>query len=74
MNKEFILEWSATAILLVGVAMAAFNVFPYYLMVQLIGNAMWFILGMMWRKWSLVTVQGVIVILYIIGMVNYYNG
>ena len=74
MSKEFILEWSATAILLVGVAMAAFNVFPYYLFVQAIGNAMWFVLAIMWRKWSLLTVQCVIVILYLIGMVNYYNG
>jgi len=73
-SKEFYFEWTATAILLVGVGMAAFNLFPYYLYVQTIGNLMWFVLGWHWRKWSLMTVQCVIVFLYIVGMVNYYNG
>lgn len=74
MSKEFYFEWTATAILIIGVAMAAFNLFPYYLFVQAIGNVMWFILGWYWRKWSLMTVQCIIVFLYVVGMVNYYNG
>jgi hypothetical protein len=73
-SKEFIFEWSATVILLIGVAMAAFNFFPHYLYVQAIGNVMWFALGYYWRKWSLMTVQCIIVGIYLMGLVNYYNG
>lgn len=74
MSKEFIFEWSATVILLIGVAMAAFNLYPHYLYMQAIGNVMWFALGYYWRKWSLMTVQCIIVAIYVMGLLNYYNG
>jgi hypothetical protein len=74
MNKkfEFITEWSATALLLLGVALTSFNVFPINLWISLVGNLLWLIIAVIWRKASLLVVQLVIVALYIAGIYKEY--
>lgn len=67
---EFYLEWVSTFVLLVGVALTSFNVYPLNLYVSIAGNIGWMIVAFMWRKWSIITVQVVIVIIYVAGMIN----
>jgi hypothetical protein len=69
MNKkvEFILEWSSTFILLVGVWLTAINHYPLNVFFSLLGNIGWLTVALFWRKMSLITVQTVIVLLYIVG-------
>jgi len=64
------LEWSSTAILLVGVYLTAVNVYPINVYISLIGNLGWFVVAILWRKWSLLTVQFVIVALYLYGVLT----
>ena len=72
-NKlEVILEWSSTVILLIGVALTSFNVFPLNLWVCLIANAGWGIVGIVWHKWSLFLVQIVVTALYLAGIYKHY--
>lgn len=71
-NRDFILEWSITASLIIGVALTSFNVYPANLWVCLIGNIGWLYLGYTWRKWSLFVVQLIITAIYIVGIVNLY--
>jgi hypothetical protein len=66
------MEWGSTALLLVGVALTAFNVFPLNLWVCLAANAGWTVMGIIWKKWSLLIVQAVVSAIYIFGMVTYY--
>ena len=74
MNKrlEWCMEWGSTALLLVGVALTAFNVFPLNLWVCLAANVGWTVMGIIWKKWSLLIVQAVVSAIYIFGMVTYY--
>jgi hypothetical protein len=67
-----IFEWLCTAILLVGVALTSFNIFPLNLWVLFIGNLGWVGLGIIWRKWSLIVMQTVITLIYIVGIINLY--
>lgn len=71
-DKDFILEWGITVILIVGVALTSFNIFPLNLWVSMIGNIGWLYLGYIWRKWSLFVVQLVITAIYFIGLLNLY--
>ena len=71
-DKDFILEWGITIILIVGVALTSFNIFPLNLWVSMIGNIGWLYLGYIWRKWSLFVVQLVITAIYFIGLLNLY--
>ena len=74
MNKqvEWCMEWGSTALLLVGVALTSFNIYPLNLWVCLAANAGWTVMGIIWKKWSLLIVQAVVSAIYIFGMVSYY--
>jgi len=72
-TKEWIAEWVATAILIVGVALVAFNVYPLGIWFSLAGNLGWLVVGWMWRKYSLLTIQVIVATIYIVGLINYYG-
>jgi hypothetical protein len=67
-NWEFLIEWSSTAILIVGVTLTAWNIYPLNVYFSLAGNIGWTTIGIMWRKWSLIVIQGVLSLIYIIGL------
>jgi hypothetical protein len=67
-NWEFWIEWSSTAVLIVGVTLTAWNIYPLNVYFSLAGNIGWTIIGFMWRKWSLIVIQGVLSLIYIIGL------
>jgi hypothetical protein len=62
------MEWTATAVLMVGVALTAWNIYPLNIYFSLAGNFGWFIVGYMWRKWSLIIIQLVVSALYVAGI------
>lgn len=65
-------EWLCTIVLLAGVALTSFNIFPLNLWVLFIGNLGWIILGVVWRKWSLILMQIVITLIYVVGIIKVY--
>jgi len=65
---EWWMEWIATAILMVGVALTAWNIYPLNIYFSLIGNFAWLIVGYMWKKWSLIIIQFVVSALYVAGI------
>ena len=73
MALDKIVEWTSTAVLLVGVYLTAVNIYPMNVYISLIGNFGWLVVAVLWRKWSLVTVQLVIVALYVYGKLSTVN-
>jgi hypothetical protein len=65
-------EWLCTIVLLAGVALTSFNIFPLNLWVLFIGNLGWIILGIIWHKWSLTVMQIVITLIYVVGIIKVY--
>jgi hypothetical protein len=72
LNKkvEFVIEWFATVLLIVGVALTSWNIYPLNIYISLAGNFAWLLVALLWRKWSLITIQFVIIIIYIAGVVK----
>ena len=71
-DRLFVLEWASTIILIVGVILTSYNIYPANVWFSMVGNCGWLLLGWVWRKWSLLTVQVIITIIYIAGIVNVY--
>jgi hypothetical protein len=71
-DKVFWTEWGSTAILIVGVILTSFNIFPLNVYFSLAGNAGWAVVSIVWRKWSLLAIQGIVSIIYFIGLINHY--
>jgi len=65
-------EWLCSIVLLAGVALTSFNIFPLNLWVLFFGNLGWVILGWIWRKWSLIAMQIVITLIYVVGIIKVY--
>jgi hypothetical protein len=66
---EFIIEWVSTVILMIGVWLTAINYYPLNIVFSLLGNFGWLIVAIMWRKPSLITIQLVVSLLYIVGYI-----
>jgi hypothetical protein len=64
------LEWFGTAIVLIGVAMTSFNIYPANLYVGLLGTFIWVVIAWEWQKWSLIVIETAILILYIAGIIS----
>lgn len=67
---EFILEWFSTALVIIGAVLTAWNIYPTNIYFQFVGNVGWFIVGYMWNKWSLMTIQAVISVIYVVGLLS----
>lgn len=67
---KFYFEWTSTFILLVGVILTSLNIFPMNVYFLLIGNIGWIILGFLWKKISLIILQSIITIIYILGIIK----
>ena len=52
----------------VRASLAAFNVFPAYIFVFIVGNGVWALAGWLWKEQSLVVLNIVITIIYVIGL------
>ena len=69
-NKEQFIEWSATAIFLVSVLLTSFNIYPLNIFVALVANILWLWLGFIWKKYSLIIVEAVVVAIYFAGTIK----
>ena len=69
-SYEFWIEWISTAILIVGVALTAWNIYPLNIYFSLAGNFGWAVIGVMWRKWSLITIQMTVTVIYVAGLIS----
>jgi hypothetical protein len=70
---DFWAEWISTGILMVGILLTAYNVYPLGIWFSLAGNLGWLIVAYIWNKWSLIAIQAIAVIIYISGLVNHYG-
>lgn len=71
-QSEFILEVLATVILIVGVALTSFNAYPMNVYISLLGNLLWLGMGILWGKWSLIIIEIIISIIYVIGIIKMF--
>lgn len=62
------IEWAATITLMLGVALTSWNVYPANIYMSIIGNFLWFLMALHWKKLSLTIIQSVVLLIYIIGL------
>jgi hypothetical protein len=69
-DRTFWIEWISTAVLITGVLLTSLNVYPLNLVFNFAGNLGWFVIGFLWRKYSLIVVQTVILAIYFGGLAS----
>lgn len=72
-NKLWIfIEWAATITLVIGVALTSWNVYPANIYMSAIGNFLWLLMALYWKKWSLITIQVFIMLIYAGGILKVF--
>lgn len=65
-----IFELLSTITLISGVALTSLNIYPANVYVSIVGNAGWLVMGFLWKKWSLITIQFFVLAIYVIGLLT----
>lgn len=70
MKLDFYLKWLATAFICVGALLISLNIYPIGPIVSLCGTAIWLVVSIMWQERSLILVNGVVLIIYSVGLIT----
>jgi hypothetical protein len=65
---DWYLKWVATAITIAGAILTSLNYYPAGPILLNLASLVWLIVSIMWREWSLVTVNGVLLLIYTVGL------
>ena len=65
------IKWLGTTLCLIGIALTSFNVYPLNIFFGLIGSGFWTLAGILQQDAPLVLVEGVSVLLYLVGFISY---
>jgi hypothetical protein len=68
------IEWAATITLIIAVALTSWNVYPANIYMSALGNFLWLLMALHWKKLSLITIQAFILLLYTGGMIKAFMG
>ena len=69
---DWYIKWVSSVILMVGMVLAANNLFPWNIIVQCIGIAGWLIVSIMWNDRALMIVNAVGVAILLNGLVAHW--
>ena len=61
--------WFASAALICGSMLASFDCYPWYSIAFMIANTSWIVVGILWRERSLIVMNAVITLIYILGLI-----
>jgi len=68
------IEWAATVTLILGVALTSWNIYPLNIYISALGNFLWLLMALHWKKWSLITIQVFIIVIYVGGVFIVFFG
>jgi hypothetical protein len=63
------LKWFATGTLILGAILTTVDIRPLNIWMFNTGNLAWLIVGIMWREWSLVVLNLVLIAIYAYGLI-----
>ena len=71
-DLSWYIKWTASFIILVGMAFTSADIQPYNMWFHLIGVIGWGIVGYLWHDRALIFINGVATFIFLTGLVSYY--
>ena len=72
-NWVFYAEWISTFVLIIGVVLTSYNIYPMNIYWSLAGNIGWGLVAYSWRKWSLLIIQFILSVIYCAGIYSQWK-
>lgn len=70
MKRVDIIKWIATVVQLVGYGLTGLNIVPWNVFAFMIGIALWFLVGVMWKDRAIMVVHIGAFIAFVLGYIN----
>ena len=74
MKLDIILKWIATIILIIGSGINSLGIYPLGPIVIIAGSFIWLIVSIMWKEWSLIITNGVLVVVSTVALLYHIYG
>lgn len=70
MKKEivFYLKWLATFVTIIGAVCTSINMYPEGPILLNVGSFLWLIVSIIWKEWSLIVINAVLLLVYTGGL------
>jgi hypothetical protein len=68
MKLDWYLKWFATFTLITGAILTSLDVRPLNIWMFNIANVSWILVGILWKEWSLIVMNSVLVAIYCYGL------
>ena len=71
MKKDpvFYLKWLATLVTAAGAVCTSINMYPEGPALLNLGSFIWLIVSIIWREWSLIAINAILLLIYSVGLV-----
>ena len=73
MEKNKILRWLGVLFYMIGMVLTSFNFYPENLHFMVCGATFWTWAAVGVLDWPLITIEGIAMFMYGLGMINYYT-
>ena len=72
-NDSFLwfIKWTSSIILIIGMILTAYNIYPYNLFYHVVGLAGWLSVSILWKDRSLIMLNTVALVIYANGIISY---
>ena len=71
-TTDWYIKWVSSIILIIGMVLAANNLYPYNIIVQCVGIFGWLVVSVMWNDRALIVVNAVGVAILLNGLIGYW--
>lgn len=71
-DLSWYIKWASSMVLILCMASASANLYPWNLYFGMIGVAGWFWVGVLWHDRALIMLNAVSFTIYLIGIINYF--
>ena len=69
-NNSKLISWLANIITVVGVTLTSFDVYPLNIVILSLAGVFWVITGILWKKPELWTLNALICVIYLYGLIR----
>ena len=69
-NNSKLISWTANIITIVGVTLTSFDIYPLNIIILSLAGVFWVITGLLWKKPELWTLNALICVIYLYGLIR----
>jgi len=69
-NNSKLISWLANIITVVGVTLTSFDIYPLNIIILSLAGVFWVITGLLWKKPELWTLNALICVIYLYGLIR----